>query len=382
MNTTTDTRVPSPETAAAEAPPAQLPAVHRAEGSPIEYQEGILPVLPHAELKGHANIVAAIAEVMAKFKDGHGVTKGGENTFHNYKYARMQDILTTVTPWLGDAGLVIFQTEHHRQTFDDGAVLAIQYRFTIAHKSGEVWPEHPLQTGMSYCRFVGGKSAGKFDDKAMNKCHTAARKYFLMALLQIPTEDEEDGDSEKARRDAKPVPGPDGRVPPYRIEHNGSTFQKWADAYLTALRGAKSSAELSAWDAANDEPLGILSNEPKAAALYAQIQQEAERLMLKFTDPDAAAGAAKEGAARASPPPADDKVPSPNQRPDGCPDPERDPESFIVWAEKRMAKITTAAELDLIFENEIDPVADGMMPPDYAAVQNLYELNKKRLGGD
>jgi hypothetical protein len=48
-----------------------------------------------------------------------------------------------------------------------------------------------MQTGMSRCR----DSKGGFDDKSMNKCHTAARKYFLLALFQIPTGDIDDADS-------------------------------------------------------------------------------------------------------------------------------------------------------------------------------------------
>ena len=77
--------------------------------------------------------------------------------------------------------------------FDSDRTIAIQYAFTIFHTSGEVWPERPVQTGMSRCR----DSRGGFDDKAINKCHTAARKYFLLALFQIATGDEDDADNEK-----------------------------------------------------------------------------------------------------------------------------------------------------------------------------------------
>jgi ERF superfamily len=46
------------------------------------------------------------------------------------------------------------------------------------------------RTDMSRCR----DSRGGYDDKALNKCATAARKYFLMSLLQIPTGDDADAD--------------------------------------------------------------------------------------------------------------------------------------------------------------------------------------------
>jgi hypothetical protein len=39
----------------------------------------------------------------------------------------------------------------------------------------------------------------------LNKCHTAARKYFLLALFQIPTGDEEDADRGEDERPAKHI---------------------------------------------------------------------------------------------------------------------------------------------------------------------------------
>jgi ERF superfamily len=131
-------------------------------------------------------LVAAIAAVM---RDVHTVAKNGQNTFHNYRYARMEDILKEVTPLLGKHGLVIFQSETGRAMFDEDNVIAVEYAFTVAHVSGEKW-EALRQTGVSCCR----ASNGRWDDKSLNKCHTAARKYFLLALFQIPTGEEADAD--------------------------------------------------------------------------------------------------------------------------------------------------------------------------------------------
>jgi hypothetical protein len=135
-----------------------------------------------------ALIAQAIAGVMA---DIGVVGKSGENKFQNYKYAKMESILQRLTPLLSKHGLVIIQTEVDRGMFDDERVLAIKYQFTIVHISGAIWPDRPIQTGMSRCR----DSKGGFDDKSMNKCHTAARKYFLLALFQIPTGDVDDADA-------------------------------------------------------------------------------------------------------------------------------------------------------------------------------------------
>ncbi len=140
-------------------------------------------------------LVAAIAAVM---NEVHVVAKRGENEFHRYRYATMGDILKEVTPLLGRHGIVIFQSETGRAMFDDDNVIAIEYAFTVAHASGETWPHAIKQTGVSTCR----NSKGGWDDKSLNKCHTAARKYFLLALFQIPTSEEDDAD----QGDRRPAP--------------------------------------------------------------------------------------------------------------------------------------------------------------------------------
>lgn len=170
---------------------------------------------------GFAKLAAAIAGVMAEIKP---VEKEGWNDFHKYNYAKMQDLSRELTPLMGKHGIVIFQTEEGREMFDEGRAVAVRYRFTIVHSSGEIWPERPIQTGLSMCR----TSNGKFDDKTLNKCHTSARKYFLLSLFQIPTSDDEDadsgGDGEQQQRQRpqgqvrRPVPAPDGKLPPHSIQ--------------------------------------------------------------------------------------------------------------------------------------------------------------------
>jgi ERF superfamily len=149
-----------------------------------------LPAVPSG-----GGLVAAIAAVM---NEVHVVAKRGENEFHRYRYATMGDILKEITPLLGRHGIVIFQSETGRAMFDDDNVIAVEYAFTVAHASGETWPHVIKQTGVSTCR----NSKGGWDDKSLNKCHTAARKYFLLSLFQIPTGEEDDAD----QGDRRPAP--------------------------------------------------------------------------------------------------------------------------------------------------------------------------------
>jgi hypothetical protein len=190
-----------------------------------------------------ATLVSAIAGVM---NEVHVVAKRGENEFHRYRYATMGDILKEITPLLGRHGIVIFQSETGRAMFDDDNVIAVEYAFTVAHASGEAWPHVIKQTGVSTCR----NSKGGWDDKSLNKCHTAARKYFLLALFQIPTGEEDDADQDKNDRRPAPavVPAVVHRVrsvapeyvvpPPSRALKQGIAERAITKRYEQAVRSA------------------------------------------------------------------------------------------------------------------------------------------------
>ncbi len=167
--------------------------------------EVTLPATPALAVPSGSGLVGAIAVVM---NEVHTVAKRGVNEFHHYRYATMGDILKEITPLLGRYGLVIFQSETGRAMFDDDNVIAVEYAFTVAHASGETWPQPLRQTGVSTCR----NSKGGWDDKSLNKCHTAARKYFLLSLFQIPTGEEADADQGENERRREEVPAVVRRV--------------------------------------------------------------------------------------------------------------------------------------------------------------------------
>jgi hypothetical protein len=162
---------------------AHYDSLQEAGVSPLSIAD--TPPVPVRPARSTAQITKAIAGVM---REVDVVAKRGVNQFHRYKYASMQDILQQITPLLGKHGLAIFQDEVERSMFDQEGVIAVKYAFEVAHESGETWPRLLHQTGVSRCR----DSKGGWDDKSLNKCHTAARKYFLLSLFQIPTGDEED----------------------------------------------------------------------------------------------------------------------------------------------------------------------------------------------
>ena len=131
-----------------------------------------------------------VAEAVVKVMGDVGyVQKKGVNSFHNYKFAAVGDVLAKIQPAMHEAGLLIAQDEVGHEVLADAAMTAT-YQFVLSHASGETWQHFPRHTGMAALR----TQKGSIDDKALNKCHTAARKYFLLALFQIPTGEAVDPD--------------------------------------------------------------------------------------------------------------------------------------------------------------------------------------------
>lgn len=251
----------------APAPERQAVAVAHAKPQmePSQFPERETVTLPKT---GFAVLAAAIAAVMEEIKP---VEKSGWNDFHKYWHARMQDLSTALTPLMGKHGIVVFQNELSRDMFDEGRTVAIRYEFTIVHKSGEIWPERPVITGMSACR----TSNGKFDDKTFNKCHTSARKYFLIGLFQIPTEDAEGdpdndgGTGQRPRPTARRAPAPDGTVGPHLIPVvNGEHPSAWAERFTKAIGTARAVEDVNKWYDANFVVFDKIRKNEEFTAVY------------------------------------------------------------------------------------------------------------------
>jgi hypothetical protein len=156
-------------------------------------------------MKYPAEIAEAINAVMGEVDY---VQKKGTNSFHGYKFAAVGDLLAKLQPAMARHGLIIIQNEVEHGLSPNGGVMEVKYAFTLAHKSGAIWPDRPVHTGMA----TAVNSKGGFDDKCVNKCMTAARKYFLLALFQIPTGDDADPDADQERE----APRGNGRQQPQK----------------------------------------------------------------------------------------------------------------------------------------------------------------------
>ena len=281
---------------ATRAAPSSLDTVteHAPQGPSIR------ETLQHRPFGPVGNIAGAIAKVMASIGT---IEKGGFNKFHGYHYARMEDLLVALTPLMGQNGLAVIQNEVLKEVLE-GNRLAVTYEFSIFHKSGELWPERPRFTGMSIAR----DSKGNWDDKAINKCHTHARKYFLLALFQVPAGDFDEGDADANQRSQQqPVPGPKSQVEPQPAPApredvpgpssqpaemvgpqkitlgQGAGAEQWANAYIQAIGKAMTKEELKQWDGFNSAALQSLYN--KYPDIYATLIAATERRLDDLDSP-------------------------------------------------------------------------------------------------
>lgn len=386
-------RVPSPSAPVAERPapievqiaPNHLPAV--AEPNPQPKRNGAdappapLAAIPQTfPITGIAAIAGAISAVMSEIGI---VAKDGRNKFHNYNYAKMEDVLQKLTPLIAKRGLAIIQTEVDRTMFDNDTVIAVRYAFTIFHTSGEVWPDRPIQTGVSRCR----NSKDGFDDKSLNKAHTAARKYFLLALFQIPTGDEDDADRGETTGTATPaassrrapVPSPTGHVVPHALApRDDEKVQTWAPRFIAHVMNAASEAELTQWEKLNDGALNVVFD--KAPLLY-------DTILKAFDTRRGDLGGKPTKKAAGGPPvaPSPDKgasTASAQARPAACrevPDVAESPDEFLKWADAQLAKVIDPHSLEVMFNDHIEPKGGPLMPPDKAELFEIYQRHERRL---
>lgn len=318
-------------------------------------------------------IAGAIASVMAEVGV---VQRAGENRFHNYKYATMGDILIAITPLIGKAGLAIMQNEISRAVTSDMRV-TVTYEFAILHKSGQYWPERPRFTGMCNAK----TSKGDLDDKAINKCHTAARKYFLLSLFQVPTGDIDDADDDDAPKQQTPqtrpaqnrgpVPGPSQQQKPEpRIINQphkivlgeGTGADQWANAYIKALGTAKTLAELKAWDTLNDGALeGLHKRYPEVYALVCQAYEMREAGLTAGADPQT--GELPPDDVNTSGPLPNDEIVL-----DDMPVVGNDPTAAVNWVASRLTELSSVNAIDEFWSETVEPFLGEFSEPDVAVL--------------
>jgi hypothetical protein len=355
-----------------------------AHSPPIErlQERGRPSVLP---FQGVGNLAKAIASVMANVGT---IQKGGFNAYHKYHYARMEDLLVALTPLMGKAGLAIFQNEIEIKQIENR--VAVTYEFSIIHESGEMWPERPRFTGMSMAR----DSKGNWDDKCLNKAHTAARKYFLLSLFQVPSGDFDDADPGPAQVDANqraekaPVPGPtssgakdvapersaqdqaaqhaarasqkateDG-IPHKIILGQGAGADQWASAFIKAISKCESEDEIKRWDSANDQALQSMSQH--YPDVYEAISSAVER---RLSDLQAPPPASKPGLGNGS----------------GMPDPKEDVQGAMQWVANQLQQLKSWEGAKAFWNQYVAPRDKEFDQLDWEMLMDEWKRTEQRL---
>lgn len=297
-----------------------LPAVQDPHQHPAT-PSGTVPMRQDAPVHYPPKMAKAILAVMR----GVGpVAKADKNTFHNYFYQSWENILIKLSPLLADNGLIISQSQISQSLFDNDTLLAITYEFTLINEDGDVWPVRPRWSAFSRLK----DSKGMYDDKAANKCHTQASKYFLLHLFKIRTRDDSDADGGGQKKTApsaaatigrKVEPGVDpatGEVGPYAISTTSTTIRAWADIYIAAIKTSRTIDELEQWAAVNDEAMGEITTKG-SEVVNKQLDEAYEALKVGFLQADKAKEAKPaEQPARRGPPSAKAAAARPAASPD------------------------------------------------------------------
>jgi hypothetical protein len=331
--------------------PGSLPAVAGQNGPAVAAHAAAPAVRSRPAPNEYAkckDLLGAVAQVIAGMAT---VEKAGWNDFHKYTYPRIEDVMAQLSPLLGQHGIVVFQTEVSRNFLDtsgtEKSILAVTYEFTITHKSGQVWPDRPQVTGAARAK----DSRGGLDDKVINKCHTAARKFFNLSQFQIKVEDVDDEDGPKPPRpEAKPEPVLQSGEP-HPIPTAGLQYRTWVALFEKAISASKSIEEIALWQRANAGALNqIGKDKPEISARL--MQTISSRMTTLAT-----------GTLRSD-------------------DPPQSAEEFLTMVEAELSAVENPDDLETVWNDKIAGLLGDQLAPDQQEAEKIKANHEKRLGID
>src|SRR5262245_8223677 len=327
----------------------------------------IVPALA-PEPQPRPKIAAATAAVMSEIGT---IKKGGRNKFHGYDYARMEDLLHVLTPLMGKHGIMVTQTLVSYNMVEGNRVIA-DYDFTV-YVDDEVLPP-ARQPGMCMAR----DSKGGIDDKALNKCHTQARKYFLLGHFNVPAGDFDDSDADDGQKapekqgapERERVPGP--RQEPQRQQEPpepelptapqrltlgpGAGAAAWAFAYIKCIENAKTGEEIHRWNKLNDLILQRLCDtEP---TIYARIEAAMDEKLAQLN------------------------VLIETRVPGGMPDPEEDVTVAIQWVAQQLADFKDYSKAETFWNTTVAPRENEFDRTDFEVLLAEWRRTETRLDRD
>ena len=205
-------------------------------------------------------IAKALHQVMTKV--GY-VQKKDRNDFQKYNYAGEGALLDVLRPAMVEAGLVLIPSVETLSEVDQYGNVSVRIAYTLAHSSGEVWPDKIYAVGMGNDK----NSKGGIGDKGTYKAITGANKYLLFKLFQIETGNDPEVADGEPDAPAKKAPAKAAAKQPTAGQ---PTLDNRYQTVNRALGAARDAADLdkiwrrAGWTGPDTEPEGLLA-ELKAA---------------------------------------------------------------------------------------------------------------------
>lgn len=205
-------------------------------GSTLNTSVGFDGSIPRADgLVFNPQIKLGLAKKMSEIVDAVGyITKGDYNAALQYRFVSSNDVLSAVRHEMSIRNIFVTSEAvsydlvyvKKYKTNKDGVPVEVadpqfivRFRFVVIDAdSGERFS----------CDWF-GQSLG-IDDKAINKCATAAMKYWILKMFMIPTTDEEDPDSSSGSTTSQAEHAAASRVESFGDIPEAPNLYKWAVA--------------------------------------------------------------------------------------------------------------------------------------------------------
>lgn len=192
-----------------------------------------------------------------------------------------------------------------------------------------------------------------------------------------------EGEAAEPKRPSVPSASPAqvDTASPHNILHGDpslNTPEKWTESFIARIAASTSIDEVAEWDLLNSAALGkIHASYP---ALYKQIEIAVTNRQNDLSNPGGSHPPVAGTAPAVKRPPSPRAAGATNS--DGMPDYKIDANSWIEWADKVLATVTDAADLESVFNEKIEPHRGGLFPPDQDALLSIYGRHERRLGID
>lgn len=210
-------------------------AEHALEQTRENYMPNETPTAPH--------VYAAIASITGKLAKT-GISKEQVNTFDKYKFRGIDDVYNAVAPHLAEAQLCMIPQVTSRSVVERESQKGGALFYVVVEVDYEIVS---AVDGSRHTAHVVGEAMDR-GDKATNKAMSAAFKYLCLQLFCIPTEGDNDADTQT--HEVAPQRAGWNHSPADGIDLSGVDLEQmhqYADSIKTYLDGGDTARAHELW---------------------------------------------------------------------------------------------------------------------------------------